>query len=152
MDLDVPDPRAVKSHHAAGKQREPALHFARNMGAGGIEEKYFAPDMTVYTTATRHIPIAEYLPKLRRGGKVWKSPLAMTIDVVTQVPGRVIVQARGRGEPLTGGVYTQDYLVVVEFDDQDLIRHVREYFDMVRLETILRPAITEWQRQQDARA
>jgi ketosteroid isomerase-like protein len=131
-------------------QRELALEFVRHIAGGGIDEKHFAEDMTVFTVATGHIPIKDYLPKLRRAKNVWKTPAVMTIDTVTQVPGRVIIQARSRGEPLTGGVYTNDYLILIEFNDRNLIRHVREYFDMVRLETILRPAITAWQKQQDA--
>jgi ketosteroid isomerase-like protein len=131
------------------KQRDVALEFVRNMAGGGIDERYFAKDMTVFTLATGHIPIRDYLPKLRRAKHVWKAPAVMTIDTVTQVPDRVVIQARGRGEPITGGVYTQDYLVMVEFNERDEIRHVREYFDMVRLEAVLRPAIVEYQRRQD---
>jgi ketosteroid isomerase-like protein len=121
-----------------------AKHFVAHVASGGIEKDYYADDMTVWTVTTGLLEIKDYLPRLNRAKNVWKEPLVMTFDSVTAQPGRVVVQARGRGVPTTGEVYTQDYLVLVEFTEGNKIKHVREYFDVERLERILRPALTQW--------
>jgi ketosteroid isomerase-like protein len=128
-------------------QKEIALHLVRNIAGGGIEDRYFADDMTAWTMTTGHIPKAEWQPKLARSKFVWSEPLVMTIDSVTAQPGRVVVQSRSRGVLITGVTYSNSYMFLVEFNDQGLIRHVREYFDVARLEAMYRPAVKMWEEQ-----
>ena len=47
-----------------------------------------------------------------------------------------------------GQEYRNTYLFLLEFDAQDRIRHVREYFDPDPVRQILQPAVELWRQRQ----
>lgn len=130
------------------EQRRVAVEYVTRVAGGGIDERHYASDMTAWTLATGTMTREEFMPRLRRAVHVWTEPLVMTIDAVIAEPGRVVVQARSRGVLITGAEYTNSYMFLVEFDLSGRIRHVREYFDVKRLENYYRPAVALWQASQ----
>lgn len=122
-----------------------AREFVANVAGGGIDEQYYAPDLTVWTVSTGLITRDEYLPRLKIAAEVWQTPLTVTIDSITAQPGRVVLQARSSGVLFTGQEYSNDYIFLIEFDDAGRIRHIREYFNLDRVRDIFRPAVAKWQ-------
>lgn len=90
------------------------------------------------------ITLEEYLPKLKAVSEVWHRPLEVTIDSVTAQNDRVVLQARSNGRLYNDQEYANTYLFLVEFDEHDRIRHVREYFDPDPVRDILQPAVRHW--------
>ena len=122
-----------------------AVDYVRHIGTGGIDEKYLADDMCAWSISSHWMPRATYWPRLKHVKAIFTTPLEMTIDTTTAQPGRVVVQARSRGVLYTGEEYTNHYLFLIEFNEQGQIRHVREFFDPVRLRTILMPALLKYE-------
>ena len=122
-----------------------AIDYVRNIANGGIDEKYLADDMCAWSITSRWMPRATYWPRLRNVKAIFATPLEMTIDSTTAQPDRVVIQAHSRGMLFTGEEYTNDYLFLIEFNEQGQIRHAREYFDPVRLRTILMPALLKYE-------
>ncbi|MDE8652209.1 nuclear transport factor 2 family protein [Novosphingobium album (ex Liu et al. 2023)] len=121
-----------------------ARDFLLNIGRGGIDPRHYADDLTAWSPLMGMIGREDYLPKLRTVGEVWTRPLAVTIDTVTAQDDRVVIQARSQGLLYDGREYANTYLFLVEFDAQDRIRHVREYFDPDPVRDILQPAVARW--------
>jgi ketosteroid isomerase-like protein len=124
-----------------------AVDYVRNIGNGGIDEKYLADDMCAWSISSHWMPRASYWPRLKHVKAIFTIPLEMTIDTTTAQPGRVVVQARSRGVLYTGDEYTNEYLFLIEFNEQGKIRHAREFFDPVRLRTILMPALLKYEEE-----
>ena len=122
-----------------------AVDYVRNIGKGGIDEEYIAEDMCAWSISSHWMPRATYWPRLKHVKAIFTTPLEMTIDTTTAQPGRVVVQARSRGVLYTGEEYTNEYLFLIEFNEQGKIRHAREFFDPVRLRTILMPALLKYE-------
>ncbi|MCB2075276.1 MAG: hypothetical protein KDE49_16430, partial [Novosphingobium sp.] len=120
-----------------GKQAQIAVDFIANIANGGVDEACYADDLTAWSPLMGLISREEYLPKLSAVKQVWTEPLQVTIDSVTAQPGRVAVQARSHGVLYDGQHYGNTYLFLVEFNQQDQIRHVREYFDKDPVRDIL---------------
>ncbi len=87
------------------------------------------------------ITLPDYLPKLKAVSEVWQRPLEVTIDTVTAQENRVVLQARSSGRLYNEQEYANTYLFLVEFDEDNRIRHVREYFDPDPVRNILQPAV-----------
>ena len=125
-----------------------ATDFLLNIGKGGTDPRHYAAELTAWSPLMGTITLEEYLPKLATVKQVWTSPLEVTIDSVTAQPGRVVLQARSHGVLYDGQEYGNEYLFLVEFNDRDQIRHVREYFDMDRVRDILQPSVNRWRTMQ----
>lgn len=125
-----------------------AKDYVTHVAGGGIDESHYADGFTVWTTSNGDIDGKEFLPKVRRSKNLWITPLKMTIDSVTAQPGRVVLQTRSAGKLITDADYSNNYIFLIEFDDANKIRHVREYFDIRRLEALYRPALAKWQAEQ----
>lgn len=123
---------------------EIASAFLLNIGRGGIEPRFYAEGLTAWSPLMGTISLEEYLPKLRAVSEVWERPLEVTIDTVTAQGDRVVLQARSNGKLYDGREYANTYLFLMEFDEEDRIRHVREYFDPDPVRDILRPAVMRW--------
>ena len=123
---------------------EIASAFLLNIGRGGIEPSFYADGLTAWSPLMGTISLEEYLPKLQAVSEVWERPLEVTIDTVTAQDDRVVLQARSNGTLYGGREYANTYLFLVEFDEEDRIRHVREYFDPDPVRDILRPAVMRW--------
>lgn len=123
---------------------EIATAFLLNIGRGGIGRAYYADDLTAWSPLMGTISLEEYLPKLKSVSEVWERPLEVTIDTVTAQDDRVVLQARSNGKLYDGREYANTYLFLVEFDAENRIRHVREYFDPDPVRDILRPAVMRW--------
>lgn len=129
---------------AVEEQIRIATSFLKNLGHGGIDRKHYADDMTCWSTLMRTVTLEEYLPKLDTVKAVFKVPLEITVDSTTAQPGRVVLQVRSHGVLFNDEVYENEYLFLIEFNEQDQIRHVREYFNQDPTRDILIPAIEEW--------
>ena len=125
-------------------RKEIASAFLRNIGRGGIGRGFYADNLTAWSPLMGTITLEEYLPKLQAVSEVWERPLEVTIDTVTAQDDRVVLQARSNGKLYDGREYANTYLFLVEFDEEDRIRHVREYFDPDPVREILRPAVMRW--------
>jgi uncharacterized protein len=123
---------------------EIASAFVRNIGRGGVERRFYADDLTAWSPLMGTISLEEYLPKLKAVSEVWARPLDVTIDTVTAQDNRVVLQARSNGQLLDGREYANTYLFLVEFDEENRIRHVREYFNLDPVRDILQPAVRDW--------
>jgi ketosteroid isomerase-like protein len=126
------------------EQKRIAVDYVTHVAGGGIDLSHYAPDLTAWTTSTGLIQGSDFLPRLALAAKIWKTPLKMTIDSVTAQLGRVVVQSRSYGVLFNDMEYSNDYLFMVEFNEDGLIRHVREYFNLVRLNSIYKVAQAEW--------
>lgn len=132
------------------QERELAVRFLTNLGAGGVEAEHYADDLTAWSYLSGLMTRADYLPKLEIVKQIFVDPLTFTIDVTTSEPGRTAVQARSRGKLFTGAEYTNDYHFLIEFNDRGQIRHIREYFDVGRAREALVPAMQQWNARQPA--
>lgn len=126
------------------KQIEIASAFLLNIGRGGIDRCHYADELTAWSPLMGTITLEEYLPKLRIVGEVWQRPLEVAIDTVTAQENRVVLQARSNGKLYNGEEYANTYLFLIEFDADNRIRHVREYFDPDPVRDILQPAVVRW--------
>ena len=88
--------------------------------------------------------LEEYKSKLKAVSEVWERPLEVTIDTVTAQDDRIVLQARSNGRLCDGREYANTYLFLVEFNEEDRIRHVREYFNPDPVRDILQPAVMRW--------
>lgn len=120
---------------------EIASAFLLNIGCGGIDPRHYADDLTAWSPLMGTITLEEYLAKLKTVGEVWQRPLKVTIDTVTAQETRVVLQARSNGKLYNGQKYANTYLFLIEFDEEDRIRHIREYFDPDPVRDILQPAV-----------
>ncbi|MEW9855598.1 nuclear transport factor 2 family protein [Novosphingobium sp. M1R2S20] len=127
---------------------EIASKFLLNIGSGGIDVRHYADDLTAWSPLMGTIPREEYLPKLKTVSEVWHRPLEVTIDTITAEGSRVVLQARSNGRLYDGQEYANTYLFLLEFDDQNRIRHVREYFDPDPVREILQPAVQRWRERE----
>lgn len=123
---------------------EIASAFLLNIGCGGIDPRHYSADLTAWSPLMGTVTLEEYLPKLKTVGEVWQRPLKVTIDTVTAQETRVVLQARSNGKLYNGQEYANTYLFLIEFDEEDRIRHVREYFDPDPVREILQPAVMRW--------
>jgi ketosteroid isomerase-like protein len=132
------------------EQTRIAIDFVTHVAAGGIDERYYAEDLTVWTSTTGLISRDSYLPRLALAKQVWSKPLSMTIDSTTAQDGRVVLQAHSHGVLFNGTVYGNEYLFLMEFNQEGRLRHIREYFDVDRLRALYMPAVAQWKALQGA--
>ncbi len=132
------------------EQTQLAIAFVKNVAGGGADESQYADDLTVWTSTAGLISREDYLPRLARAAKLWKIPLEMTIDSVTAIPGRVVLQTRSHGVLFNGAEYGNSYIFLIEFNEQGQFRHIREYYDPDRIRNIFHPAMAEWKALHDA--
>jgi ketosteroid isomerase-like protein len=132
-------------------QKRIAQEFIRNIGKGGVPAEHYAPDISAWSMLSGDIRGDVYLPRLAMVRQIFPTPLEVTIEAVTAQVGWVAVQARSSGTLFNGVGYSNDYMFMVEFDDQDRIRHVREYFEMTRVMDALVPAMQQWRAQSEAK-
>lgn len=125
------------------KQERIALLHVTKIAQGGVGNEYFAPNATAWSTASGMMTGEQYLSKLPLLPGIFEEPLVMTIDGITAQPGKVAIQCRSKGTLLGGIPYSNDYHMLVEFDDQDRITHVREYMDTVRANEALMPLVRQ---------
>lgn len=125
-----------------------AREFLVSIGRGGLQRRHFADDLTAWSPLMGTISLQDYLSKLNSVSEVWDRPLEVVIDTVTAEGDRVVLQARSNGRLYDGQEYKNTYLFLLEFDAQDRIRHVREYFDPDPVRQILQPAVELWRERQ----
>src|SRR5688572_20404113 len=129
------------------KQTKIAVDYVTHLANGGIDERHLADDMEAWSLTMRRVPRSCYWPRLRNVKAIFTTALQWTIDSTLAVPGRVVVQARSHGVLYTGDEYSNHYLFLIEFNEQDQIRHAREYFDVQRLREILMPALLKYEEE-----
>lgn len=123
-----------------------AVEFVKSIARGHFREGLLAPDMKPWTLFSGDLPREEYLRRITVVGQIFPTGLQITIDRVTAEEDRVVIQARGEGILITGAHYAQSYIFVVEFDDQDRVRHCREYMDIRPVTEMLVPAMAQSRR------
>lgn len=123
---------------------EIASAFLLNIGRGGIDPCFYADTLTAWSPLMGTITLEEYKSKLKAVSEVWERPLEVTIDTVTAQDDRIVLQARSNGRLYDGREYANTYLFLVEFNEEDRIRHVREYFNPDPVRDILQPAVMRW--------
>lgn len=128
---------------------EIASAFLLNIGKGGIDRRHYAEGLTAWSPLMGTITLEEYLPKLETVSEVWQRPLEVVIDSITAQENRVVLQARSSGRLYDGLEYANTYLFLIEFDEDNRIRHVREYFDPDPVRDILQPAVVRWRERKD---
>lgn len=128
-------------------QTQIATEYVLNIANGGIDERYIADDMTNWSFTKGSVPRSIYWPRLKNVKEIFSTPLQMTIEKVIAVPDQVVVQARSWGVLFTGAEYSNDYIFLIEFDDEGRIRSVREYFDVERLRRTFVPALEKYERE-----
>lgn len=126
------------------EQERIAVAYIHSIGTGGPDRSWLAEDFTAWSSISGLMRADEYLPKLPVVKEIFATPLTMTVDGLTSQPGRTAIQCRSTGTLFNGSVYSNDYHMLVEFDDRGRIRHVREYMDSKRALEILMPAFREW--------
>lgn len=131
-------------------RKEKAVEFILSIARGGFADGMLAPDFTAWSGISHDIPKDVYLQRVGIIGKIFDGGLHLTIDRVTGEADRVAIQARGEGTLFNGAPYTQCYHFLVEFDDQDRVRHAREYIDTHIVHQVLRPAMEQWARENAA--
>jgi ketosteroid isomerase-like protein len=136
---------------SAEEQMRIAVELVTKVAGGGIDPKYYADDLTVWTSGTGIISREEYLPKLAVAKHVWIRPLTMKIDSSTAQPGRVVLQTRSHGLLITEEEYSNEYMFLIEFNTEGKVRHIREYYNAERVRTIYKPAVAKWQALQGAK-
>lgn len=140
----------------AGKGRDfeiaVAIDLVSNIALGGIADEFLADDLTAWTLTTGHIDKATWQSKLKRAGHLWDIPLKMTIDTILHDNSKVAIQSRSNGRLITGETYSNTYMFLIEFNSNSKIRHVREYYDVNRLEQVYRPAARLWEARQNSDA
>jgi ketosteroid isomerase-like protein len=127
------------------EQKRLAISYVTNIANGGIDEKHIADDMIAWSLSSGDMPRATYWPRLKHVKAIFTTPLQMTIDMVTAVQDRVFVQAHSRGNLFTGDVYSNDYMFVIDFNENGQIRRAREYFNVDTLRATLMPALLKWE-------
>jgi hypothetical protein len=128
------------------EQTRIAKDFVTNVARGGIDAKYYADDLTawsLWSSAKGLFKRDDYLPKLTMMAELFKS-LDMKIDSTTAEPGRVTLQTRSTAVLFNGTPYSNEYMFLIEFNDRNQIKHVREYFNVEKFREILIPAIEQW--------
>jgi len=121
-----------------------AVEFIESIATGSFRDGLMSPDFWAWTGFSGSIERQEYLRRVGVIGKVFSDGLRITIDRVTGEDDRVAVQARGEGTIYNGAPYTQNYHFLVEFDDQNRVRHCREYIDTHLVHEVLGPAMRQW--------
>jgi len=132
------------------QQSRTAQEFILNIGKGGVAPARYADDLTAWSLLSGMMDKTLYLSKLDTVRQIFTPPLEITVDTVTAQVGRVAIQARSTGVLFNGTHYSNDYMFLVEFDSDDRITHVREYFDSTRAIQALVPAMREWNARQAA--
>lgn len=127
-----------------GEQENLAIAYVQSIGTGGPDPAWLADDFTAWSPISGMMQRADYLPKLPAVKAIFTAPLAMKIDHTTSQIGRTAVQCRSHGQLFNGDTYTNDYHMLIEFDEDGRIRHVREYMDSKRAYEILIPALQQW--------
>jgi ketosteroid isomerase-like protein len=123
------------------RRRQVAADYVRLIGRGGIDESHLADGMTAWSFTMGLVERAEFWPRMKKVVDVFPEPLEMTVDSTTAEGGRVAVRSHSRGVLYDGQEYANQYLFLIEFDEDGKILHAREYFDVRPLLEILLPAI-----------
>lgn len=127
------------------EQTNIAVEYVRHIANGGIDEKYIADDMTAWSLSMGLVPRSRYWPRLKHVKAVFTTPLEMTIVSTMAEPGRIMVESSSCGRLYTGDEYRNDYVFLIEFNDQDQVQRVREYFNVEKLRATLLPALLRYE-------
>lgn len=130
------------------EQTRIAEEYVRMITKGGIDESHLAEDMTAWSLSMGLVPRREFWPRMKKVEPIFPEGLEMTVDSTTAQPGRVAVRAHSQGVLYNGETYANEYLFLIEFDDEGKILHAREYFDVNKLATILMPALRAFEEEQ----
>lgn len=122
-------------------RKEIACHYVENITSSALDTTILADDFSVWTSTVGHIDGKPYVEGLDTARRVWKTPLKFKIELVLERHNCVVVMASSDGVLITDRKYGNDYLFVIDFDANDRIRYVREYFDTARIEALYRPAV-----------
>lgn len=131
-------------------RKEKAVEMILSIPKGAFPEGMFAPDFSAWTGISHDVPGDVYRQRSGIISKIFTDGLDITIERVTAEDDRVAVQARGDGMLFSGEHYVQDYHFLVVFDEQDRVRHFREYIDTHIVHEMLRPAMERWSRENGA--
>lgn len=123
------------------RRRQVAADYVRLIGRGGIDECHLAENMTAWSFTMGLVERAEFWPRMKKVVHVFPEPLEMTVDSTTAEGPRVAVRSHSHGVLYDGQEYANQYLFLIEFDEDGKILHAREYFDVRPLLEILLPAI-----------
>lgn len=106
-----------------------AIDFVMAIPEGVFAEDLFAPSFWAWTSAMGAFEGATFKQQIPLVGAVFPKGMRMSVDHVIAEGGSVSVQARAEGVLSTGVTYNQSYIFILEFDDDDRVRHFREYMD-----------------------
>ncbi len=123
---------------------ETALHFVNNLTRSTLDTGILSNDFMVWTASAGYFNREKYLENLSTARSIWKEPLEFSISLVLERQNCVVIEATSSGVLFTGDHYGNEYLFVIDFDADDKIRNVREYYDVEKIESIYRPAALKW--------
>ena len=130
------------------RQQELAVAHIVSLGGEALPDDCYSPELTAWSPVSGLMSRSQYLDKLPDVRSAFSEPLAMQIDRCTSEPGATAVQCRSSGVLRNGAHYSNDYHMLVEFDAEGRIRHVREYMDSQRAQEVLMPFLREWMARQ----
>lgn len=125
-------------------QEKLAIAHIVSLGGEALPAECYSPDLTAWSPISGMMSGSTYLGKLPFVRTAFSDPLKFRIDACTSQPGRTGVQCRSSGTLRNGATYSNEYHMLVEFDEQGRIRHVREYMDSQRAQEVLMPFMREW--------
>jgi ketosteroid isomerase-like protein len=128
-------------------RREKAQRYVMGIAAGAIPPELIGDEFFAWTAFSGKVEREEYLRRVGLIGHVFvDGGLRFTLDRTTAENDSVAVQVRGEGVLFNGKPYTQSYIFIIEFDDSEKVRHIREYIDTHIVHEVLYPAMVEWTR------
>lgn len=128
-------------------RRKKAIEWAFGIAAGHIPPELVSKQFKAWTAFSGDVEHDEYFKRVAVIGQVFPDKLQFTLDRSIAEGNAVSLQVRGKGTLFNGKEYTQSYIFIVEFDEEEKIRHLREYIDTHIVHEMLFPAMVEWREE-----
>ena len=127
-----------------------AVDFVMAIPEGAFAEDLFAPSFWAWTSAMGAFDGATFKQQIPLVGAVFPEGMRMSVDRVIAEGDSVSVQARAEGVLSTGDTYKQSYIFILEFDEDNRVRHFREYMDPRPVIDSILPAMEQLARSRAA--
>ena len=135
---------------SAATYSQRAVDFVMAIPKGVFAEDLFAPSFWAWTSAMGAFDGATFKQQIPLVGAVFPKGMRMSVDHVIAEGKSVSVQARAEGKLSTGNTYKQSYIFILEFDEDDRVRHFREYMDPRPVIASILPAMEQLARSKAA--
>lgn len=130
------------SESSGGANMQAACHFVTNIVSTDLDLSVFSDDLSVWTPTLGTIGKREYLDRLKASHAVWAEPFRMSILLAVERHNCVVILSDSHGLMKTGSVYENEYIFIIDFDGAGKIDYIREYFDVEKVRSLYRPAVS----------